>query len=280
MTDFDDEFPEVRLARDAILDLPPPPPPAPEPVEPEGPSFDLDHEPDDEAYFDEPDDERPDGPDEAGDQQGSDGSDEEEAEPDHEPDLSYLLEDWDFTFVAPDPDHPPLLEAARLAYAILKRVKVVAWTDLPEDTWRLFEQYDILLSEQQIALLDAYDELLGYQRQSIAKRGDSPGVPGVKLAVCAECGLANVASWRLVVSGSGGNCALNAAHKKALLVTSAVPTTAAAIKKQTSVAAKAAAKEASEADGTDDGADDAATPPDETTVDPPTAEQTELALDG
>ena len=44
MTDFDDEFPEVRLARDAILDLPPPPPPAPEPVEPEGPSFDLDHE--------------------------------------------------------------------------------------------------------------------------------------------------------------------------------------------------------------------------------------------
>jgi hypothetical protein len=154
----------------------------------------------------------------------------------------------------------------------------VAWTDLPEDTWRLFEQYDILLSEQQIALLDEYDELLGYQRQSVAKRGDNPGIPGVKLAVCAECGVANIPSWKLVVSGSGGHCALNAAHTKALLVTSAVPTTAAAIKKQANVAAKAAAKEAEEAaaKAAADGVDDAQPASDAE----PVQEQAELALDG
>jgi hypothetical protein len=278
VTDFDDEFPEVRLARDAIVDLPAPS--RSETAELERPTFDLDHEPDlDDSDPGESDDAQDDGHDGQAGHASAGGSDEEEAaEPEHEPDLGYLLEDWDFTFVAPDPDHPPLLEAARLAYAILKRVKVVAWTDLPEDTWRLFEQYDILLSEQQIALLDEYDELLGYQRQSVAKRGDNPGIPGVKLAVCAECGVANIPSWKLVVSGSGGHCAMNAAHTKALLVTSAVPTTAAAIKKQANVAAKAAAKEAEEAaaKAAADGVDDAQPASDAE----PVQEQAELALDG
>lgn len=190
---------------------------------------------------------------------------------------SILPPDWDFTFVAPDPQSPRLLEATRLALAILKRVKVTRWVDLPEDTWRLFEQFDVLLSEGQVALLDEFDHLLGFVAQSIAKRGDTPGVPGVpgvQLAVCPMCAENRVASWKLVSGSVGGHCALDASHDRALLKPSAVKTTEAARRSEAKAAAEAAAEAAKAAQEGEQEPE-----PDTAESEPATAEEDQGELD-
>lgn len=201
---------------------------------------------------------------------GSD-PDEDGGPPEPAADGSGPPEGWDFTFEAPSATAPPLLEAIRLALGVLKLVKVTAWSDLPVDTWKLLETRDVRLSEAQVALLDRYDHLLGFVRQAVPKKGDSPGVPGLRLAVCPECAKRNVVSWRMMVSGSGGTCALDSSHTGAMLSPTAVKTTVAARREEerrkAAAAAEAAEAEAAEAEAEADAAADRSDDPDETARD-------------
>jgi len=128
------------------------------------------------------------------------------------------------TFAAPASG--TLLDAARLALAILGQLKVPAWADLPLESAPLLTAAGIVLSDDQRDLLDNHSGPLGYIRRRINKKGDTAAVPQLTIAVCPRC-----QSWRLVAGGTGGSCVRALACKGTTNVATPMPTSAAAARK-------------------------------------------------
>jgi hypothetical protein len=94
-----------------------------------------------------------------------------------------------------EPGLPPFAEAASLAMGLLRAAKLAVWSEFYDaEQQAMILPWEVILTEDQLALLDIHQHLFAILRRSLpvvkdpaTKAEIEPAQPGVTVAVCPVC---------------------------------------------------------------------------------------------
>lgn len=86
-------------------------------------------------------------------------------------------------FAPPEPGMPDLAAAAALALGVMTSTKLTSWGQVGSVV-----PDQVTLTDEQVDLLNTHRHLFGPLRPTTRAVGGVPGVPGLTLAVCDQCG--------------------------------------------------------------------------------------------